>query len=321
MLTVLHDHSFNYAGIHPTTAQFVQQQTGEIRSLMKRTAQYIVEIGQKLLLVKEKLGHGRFLEWLSAEFEWTDETARRFMNVAQRFGETPQIVAFAPSALYLLAAPSVPEPARTEAIHRAQAGETITHKLAQQIKRRYTSAPKRQTSPVLPPSPHTPLSSSTPLPGQAAEQITQQYHSISSVDTLTVRRWWQLESRHTLYYGDPCSAEFQQRLPQVISLSLAFPTEQSWRLDLPCQAKASLALFNSYLDQDLKTLRELVRQALLLYSESDETVVFSYLPDPGLLLLADQLECRCVIAEPNVQRCVEALTAWNLMGRDLKPLT
>jgi hypothetical protein len=94
----------------------------------------------------------------------------------------------------------------------------------------------------------------------------------------------------------------------------------NWRLDLPCQPKASLALFSSYSDQDLKTLRELVHQALLLYSESNETVAFSYLPEPGLLLLADQLECSCVIAEPDTQRCVDVLTAWKLIGRDVKSL-
>jgi hypothetical protein len=351
MLTVLHDHSFDYAGIHPTTAQFVQQQTGEIRSLMKRTAQYIVEIGQKLLLIKEKLGHGRFLEWLSAEFEWTDETARRFMNVAQRFGETPQIVAFAPSALYLLAAPSVPEIARTEAIRRAQAGETITHKLARQIKCRYTSTKKLPDATVLPSSPQPPdppssrqaiLSSGMPwethstqeviatsavvIPvsksarSRAPEQTTRKHNVIPQIKALTTGDWWQLAPGHTLYCGDPCSAEFQQRLPKAISLSLAFPLNLNWRLDLPCQSKASLALFSSYSDQDLKTLRELVHQALLLYSESDETVAFSYLPEPGLLLLADQLECCCVIAEPDVQRCVDVLTAWELIGRNVKLL-
>jgi hypothetical protein len=333
MLSVLQGRSFDYAGIHPSTAQFVQQQTGEIRSLMKRTAQYIVEIGQKLVLVKEKLGHGRFLEWLGAEFEWTDETARRFMNVAQRFGETPQIVAFAPSALYLLAAPSVPETARADAIRRAQSGETITHKLAQQIKRKYTSVKKPQVTTILP-SPLQPSSSSSrqavlpsgiDLETHSTQKVwpehTIQKHNLGNqVDALTTGDWWKLESGHTLYCGDPRSAEFQQRLPNAVSLSLAFPLDLNWRLDLPCQPKASLALFSSYSDQDLKTLRELVHQALLLYSESNETVAFSYLPEPGLLLLADQLECSCVIAEPDTQRCVDVLTAWKLIGRDVKSL-
>lgn len=68
---------FDYASLDAGTSQFVQQQTGEIRVLMKRTAQGIIEVGQKLIEVKEKLGHGRFGEWLEAEFAWSDFTARQ----------------------------------------------------------------------------------------------------------------------------------------------------------------------------------------------------------------------------------------------------
>ena len=48
---------FDYTSLDAETSQFVQQQTGEIRVLMKRTAQGIVEIGHKLIEVKKKLGH------------------------------------------------------------------------------------------------------------------------------------------------------------------------------------------------------------------------------------------------------------------------
>ena len=50
------------------TSQFVHQQTVKIQGLMKRTAQGIIEIGQRLIEVKQTLGHGRFLEWLETEF-------------------------------------------------------------------------------------------------------------------------------------------------------------------------------------------------------------------------------------------------------------
>lgn len=66
------------------------------------------------------------------------------MRVAEKF-QIPQIADFnfGASALYLLAAPSTPEPARIEAIERAQAGEAITHKAAQAIVNGYkaTSTP------------------------------------------------------------------------------------------------------------------------------------------------------------------------------------
>jgi hypothetical protein len=57
------------------------------------------------------------------------------MHVAQRFGEIEmsKISTFAPSALYLLAAPSTPESARTEALERAAEGEPITYSAAREI--------------------------------------------------------------------------------------------------------------------------------------------------------------------------------------------
>ncbi len=128
---------FDYTSLDAETSQFVQQQTGEIRVLMKRTAQGIVEIGHKLIEVKKKLGHGRFGEWLEAEFDWSWDTAGNFMRVAQRFGNNPKLSEFAPSALYLLAAPSTPETARTEAIARAQAGEPITYTVAKALKQKH----------------------------------------------------------------------------------------------------------------------------------------------------------------------------------------
>ena len=105
---------------------------------MKRAAQDIIDIGQKLIEVKARLGHGSFGGWLEAEFEWSDQTALNFMNVARRMPGIPNGLDFAPRALYLLAAPSTPETARTEALERAAAGETITHAIAQDIKALYT---------------------------------------------------------------------------------------------------------------------------------------------------------------------------------------
>jgi hypothetical protein len=104
----------------------VQQKTGEIKERMKRTAQDIVEIGQRLIEVKERLGHGRFGKWLKAEFGWGTTTAWKFMRVGEQF-KFSHCENIAPSALYLLAAPSTPDEVRREALERAYQGESITH--------------------------------------------------------------------------------------------------------------------------------------------------------------------------------------------------
>ncbi len=115
-------------------AAFIQERTVEIKALMSRTAKNILEIGLKLIEVKERLEHGEFGDWLKAEFDWDERTARRFMSVANAF-KTDKLsdLSLAPSALYLLAAPSTPEEARLEAVELAESGETVTHAKAKSI--------------------------------------------------------------------------------------------------------------------------------------------------------------------------------------------
>ena len=141
---------FDYAALDTETSTLVQQRTDEIKALMRRTAEDIIVIGRKLAEVKEHLGHGRFLDWLAAEFGWHRFTANRFMQVAEVFSdlEMSQIVTFAPSALYLLAAPSTPETARAEALERAAAGEAITHGRARGILARHQAFPLTAGDPM-----------------------------------------------------------------------------------------------------------------------------------------------------------------------------
>jgi hypothetical protein len=70
--------------------------------------------------VKERLPHGQFLPWIEREFGWKQRTAYNFINVY----ENVKLANFANididvSALYLIAAPSTPEPVRQQVITRA----------------------------------------------------------------------------------------------------------------------------------------------------------------------------------------------------------
>lgn len=132
--TALTTGNFDYSGLDPEARIVVQQRTGEIKSLMRRTASDIVEVGQKLIEVKDKLPHGEFGPWLAAEFEWTERTARRFMSVATAFkSDTVSVLNADARTLYLLASPSTPDEARDDALQQAQAGERITFDRAQAI--------------------------------------------------------------------------------------------------------------------------------------------------------------------------------------------
>ena len=310
---------FDYASLDLDTAQFIQEQTGEIRGLMRRTAQDIFEIGQKLLQVKAKLGHGRFGTWLTVEFDWTERTAQQFMNVARQFkAENFADLQLAPSALYLLAAPSTPPKVRQEAIARAESGETITYKTAKAIKQEYQTA----QSPRLPISP-VPTVSPSLSPSPSPEIISLRSRSAASRSPVTTpqqiapqpsvlaesRDWYQL-GQHFLYRGHPQNKTFLDRLPKDIAMAIAFPSKRPWQWPLPQLPKSELTFFSNYQDVDPQTLTEMVRLSFLLYSESRDTVVFAFLPTPQLLFLAHSLDCSCWIADPDPQRHEAAINLW-----------
>lgn len=125
---------YNYDVLDIEARIVVQQRTSEIRGLVSKAAQDIRDIGLKLAEVKQRLPHGHFLPWLRAEFGLSERMARNFMQVGEQFKSANFAdLKIAPSALYLLAAPSTPEEARTEAMERAGRGETITHGEAKRI--------------------------------------------------------------------------------------------------------------------------------------------------------------------------------------------
>jgi hypothetical protein len=106
----------------------LDQHAAEIRRLHKRAASDIVEIGRRLAICKERAGHGEWLPWLDREFGWKEQSARNFMQVYELSLKSPNFgdLGIGVSSLYLLAAPSTPEEARTEIIERAEKGEHLS---------------------------------------------------------------------------------------------------------------------------------------------------------------------------------------------------
>jgi len=330
---------FDYSGLDDESRLFIQQQTGEIWGLMKRTAQSIVEIGQRLINVKARLGHGYFEDWLRAEFEWTHKTATRFMNVAKQFkNDNLSALSIAPSALYELAAPSTSKAVRSEAIARAEAGESITYTIAKEIKKKYTSSkvkskvkPKSEQTPVvLPPlTPTLALPPSSPLeivairPSARAIAAEIVKAEVSSA-TLPQRsqpvsapepsgNWWQLRGRHLLYCGDPNSDEFLGRVTEEVQLLLAFPPTRGW---LPTIQSTTSIITSHYLPQgkDLRLFEDTLETNLLLYSNLEDLVVSCFLPSLEILSIINRLNRRGLLAEPDSRRCSAIVADWKRSG-------
>lgn len=132
---ILQQSLFDYATLDMETRVVVQQKTEEIKTLMRRTAQDIIDIGSRLIEVKQRLGHGNFGVWLDSEFGWNRVTASKFMNVYRQFSnvQSSEHLRLSFETMAYLASPSTPEAARIESIERAGQGEPITHAKAKTI--------------------------------------------------------------------------------------------------------------------------------------------------------------------------------------------
>ena len=138
--TAVQTTSFDYGTL--ADGAFIQSQAEAIRGLMKQTAESVIDIGRRLLIVKKRLP-GQFGEWISVEFDWSHDTAGRFMNVAERLGDNPHYAEFKPTVLYALAKPSTPDAAIDEALERVEAGEDLSVADAKKIIARHREPAKK----------------------------------------------------------------------------------------------------------------------------------------------------------------------------------
>ena len=115
--------------ISPDTDQFLATHADAIRRLGKNIINDGIEIGRRLTEVSDRIGHGKWGPWIKAEFDWSETTARRFMNLYE-FAQTNSAhladLNMPVSALYLLAAPSISDELRNKVIERAKV-EKVKH--------------------------------------------------------------------------------------------------------------------------------------------------------------------------------------------------
>ena len=309
---------------------------------MKRTVESIFEIGQRLITVKQRLGHGRFGSWLETEFDWDERTARRFMSVAENLknkSDTVSEINFAPSALYILAAPSTPEAARDEAFARAKAGESITKKTAKDIKQKYVlpsakleSALKQERQPVPQSQSPAPVNTSPrikqeivairnpalveapPVSSQVVTPATEQVLLLPQPSTVAEDGvWWQLGTKHLLYAGDPSSLKFLAHVPEHLGLLLAFPSTANWQ---PLVEAETRIITNKYLPQgkDVRLFEDMVETSIILYSNVRDIVVSCFMPSIEILSIINRQDRRALVAEPDSKRVSAIISDWKLAG-------
>jgi Protein of unknown function (DUF3102) len=122
-----------------TRNRALAEHVAAIRQRGKRMISDAIEIGRRLKLCKEIVGHGRWLPWLDEQFGWTDRTALNFMRVhtlaakSEKFSDLAlHDLAVPLSSMYALAAPQTPSEAVAEILERARKGRVTIVKYATQ---------------------------------------------------------------------------------------------------------------------------------------------------------------------------------------------
>lgn len=111
----------------------IQKCAGKIKSLVSRTAQDTVDIGQSLIEANHQLSPGCFETWVNAEFGWSLTLANKFMQVATRFGSANFAdTTISTLALYLLTEATTLEAASPKDLDRTSHEGSITFGVAQE---------------------------------------------------------------------------------------------------------------------------------------------------------------------------------------------
>ncbi|MEH2290150.1 DUF3102 domain-containing protein [Nostoc sp.] len=311
---------FDYEILDSERRIVIQQRTGEIKERLRRSAQDIWEIGQKLADVRSRLKHGQFETWLKAEFGWSRRTAYNFINVYEAFAERANFaqIDIATSALYLLAAPSTPENVREEILQRAKEGETLSHKSIRQVIKEEKS---QSTAPSLEPLPLTSKPEIVTIISKEAIQVETLVSEVTEAKISTVlpviktldaieSSWFLLENQHFVFCGDTASPQFIERIP-FAALAIAI-TSDDWDHDwLVERAKTVIIFPESYLKSDL------IEQLLKMFSASGDIVIFPWLPRMDMIQIAHQLNRRVFAGDPNIERCRQAIAQSQLRTEPL----
>jgi hypothetical protein len=311
--------NFDYHILASEQRSLVQQKTKEIKARLKRSAQDIWEIGQKLSEVRSQLAYGHFDKWLKAEFGWSRRTAYNFIKVYEAFPERATIaqVSMAASALYQLSSPSIPKEVKEEFIKKAKDGEKITREnIRQALKSEQPSLlntvdtkqeevdPQQQIISIIPQ--YTSEIDSLSPEKQAEEPVVENSTDIFSLEAeFWSQGWYSLGEKHCLFYGDTASPQFYDIIPRV-DLAIAVTSidwDHDWLID---KAENLLVLKEAFLQ------KESISQVISLFSEQGDTILFPWLPDEKMIDSAHKLGRIIVAGDSILERCQKAIACSKL---------
>jgi hypothetical protein len=265
------------------------------------------------------------------------------------------------SVAKILTAPSTPEEAILEVIALVEEGKNIDFKTTKEIRKKYLSTQKEKNGstkeaketvePAFPtsllkktaPGPtivtvikdeppkivETTQPSSTPptIITVAKSQEEPEKESETLAILPPAKKWWKLEGidikgTHLLYNGQADEPSFLNRLPERVGVWLGFPPSPD-AMFLPPKGRVNMAFSyaTTYKKINLKSVREAVELVLETSAETDRQAIVAYLRDVPLLVLLEDFEILCYIAEPDEAHCQLILKTWQQMEGTCKEIT
>ncbi len=119
--------SFQYDALDTATATDLRDVAERVRQRTTRITEAIIETGNDLLGIKDRLEHGQFLAWVEAELRMPARTAQQYMQAAAWAADKGATVAhLPPSTVYKLSAKSMPPEVGAEVVQRIEEGRPLT---------------------------------------------------------------------------------------------------------------------------------------------------------------------------------------------------
>ena len=80
----------------------IPQLKTEIQFYERQTATGMLEIGKRLIQIKEQLPHGEFMPWVEKELSYSHDSANNFMRCYEKFGNSETFRNLKPSQMFVL---------------------------------------------------------------------------------------------------------------------------------------------------------------------------------------------------------------------------
>ncbi|MBW4532328.1 MAG: DUF3102 domain-containing protein [Pleurocapsa minor HA4230-MV1] len=305
---------FDYHTLDETTQTFIHERTQNIRVLIADNLANSMKIGKYMLDIKAKLEHGQFLGWLNFEFgeSFGYHTANRFMTLYDRFKDynIKDLSNIKISALYNLA--KVPDELVEEVINDVKSGKsTINVESSKKLLTEYRKQRKLGNS----------LSQTEPTEIVEKSTVTNELQIVQAASTAITsakeqilkvirqpQKSWNID-QHSVFALEPSSNEFINKLSQTVSLCLSFPPVANWQC--PFNSTTQNIFYSHHDDLDNMELLKMVDQAVSLSTDRSDIVVVCYIPHPGILSVIDNLECKAIIVDPDLDKCLELVEFYN----------